>query len=194
MYLITFCLTQVKLEGFLRQFLKLWLLLYCVSCGRCLRHQACQIYVIVRLEALGILLQLVYLCFSPSQYQPTFSNMASLQILTYLSQVIFSLILWLLMGLSAATMEGYAILYLSVIRKSVTHLVSLSMSDGLLKKICLLNGLQKTVSSTQKLIPPSPRLLFCVEPHENHMRSLHFILADHTSLTKQIPEWQESRN
>lgn len=103
---------QVKLEGLLLQSLESSLQLYCALCGQCLQHWACQIYVTVRQEALGISSLLDCRCFSPSQYQPTFSSMASLQVPMFLSPVIFSHTPWLLMVLSARNMEGYVFLNL----------------------------------------------------------------------------------
>lgn len=104
---------QVKLGDLLLPFLTSWLLLFFASCGQCLRHQACQIFDIVKQEALGILSLLDYHYFSHFQYRPTFNSTVSPQAPTCLFQVIFSHILWLPMDLSTVNLEGYVSLSVS---------------------------------------------------------------------------------
>lgn len=98
---------QGKSGALLLPYLMSWLLLFFASCGQCLRHQACQIFDIVKQEALGILSLLDYHYFSHFRYQPTFNSMVSPQAPTCLFQVIFSHILWLPMDLSTVNREGY---------------------------------------------------------------------------------------
>nr|XP_029145294.1 uncharacterized protein LOC114924579 [Arachis hypogaea] len=83
-------------------------LVYSALCGQCLLHWACQTYGIVRLEALGISSLLGYHChyFSLFLYLPTFNNMVSLQTPTCQCRIISNLMLWLLMDLYRARMEG----------------------------------------------------------------------------------------
>lgn len=105
---------QVKLGALLLPFPTLWLLHFFALCGQCLQHWACQIFDIVKQEALETLSLLDYHYFSHSRYQPTFNSTVSPQAPTCQCQVIFSHILWLPMDLSTVNLEGYVSLSLSL--------------------------------------------------------------------------------